>query len=413
MILKLKSLRLIPGLVYNRKINFPSVLACLPAQIFFKFDFLPYLLLQSLMTLLHFLKIKYHRYNNMNDNLAYYVLLSKVKGIGPVKFNQILERNKRQKISLKEFFEFFAKKLSLQYSFIQKNSREMIVDSIHNLDEEKRLVEKLNKKNIHVVTIEDDVYPEILKNSLGLLAPPILYLYGNISLLANKAFGIVGTRNPSNTGCQITRLAAEVFSSYQFDIVSGYAEGTDEIAHNAALKKGGNTIAVLGCGIFHFSDNRLFNNTNDNTLILSEFYPTFLWHRGFLMTRNKTICSLAKGILVSEAHETGGAYHSGNFGLMLKKNVFTVSFPDDAPQHSGNAKLISQGVHEIPFLSIDNLTKQFNDIAENLIATKNQIYQKPDQYMLFDDVCEELKQYSKKEFPILSLDNLINRKKLK
>ncbi len=63
------------------------------------------------------------------------------------------------------------------------------------------------------------------------------------------AIAIVGTRNVTKYGKQITVDTATYLAGSGVTVVSGLARGVDGIAHRAALEAGGRTIAVLGSGV--------------------------------------------------------------------------------------------------------------------------------------------------------------------
>ena len=94
----------------------------------------------------------------------------------------------------------------------------------------------------------DPSWPE----ELGLVeGPPAeLWLRGRAELLARPLrVAIVGSRTPTPYGeQQAERFARELVEAGAV-IVSGLARGVDQCAHRTALEAGGDTIAVLGCGV--------------------------------------------------------------------------------------------------------------------------------------------------------------------
>src|SRR5262249_37688407 len=77
--------------------------------------------------------------------------------------------------------------------------------------------------------------------------PPMLYIKGNPELLTRPAIAIVGSRQCSAAGMQLTKLFANQLAEAGFVIVSGLARGIDRAAHEASLTSG--TVAVLAGGI--------------------------------------------------------------------------------------------------------------------------------------------------------------------
>ena len=97
----------------------------------------------------------------------------------------------------------------------------------------------------------DDLYPVTL-HDLG-DAPAVIFGRGRTEILQGlqreTAVTIVGSRRPSRYGRELaTELGAELAAA-GFAVVSGMALGIDSAAQAGALRAGGLTIAVLGCGV--------------------------------------------------------------------------------------------------------------------------------------------------------------------
>ena len=81
-----------------------------------------------------------------------------------------------------------------------------------------------------LIKINDENYP---RNLLNIENPPKqLYVIGNEKILGDFGIAIVGTRNASKYGEEI----------------SGLARGIDTYAHSGTILAKGKTIAVLGSG---------------------------------------------------------------------------------------------------------------------------------------------------------------------
>jgi DNA processing protein len=115
------------------------------------------------------------------------------------------------------------------------------------------------------ITINDENYPEILKNIPN--PPKQLYILGNENLLKEKNVAIIGSRVCTPEGAKIAEEFARELSKNGICIVSGMAQGIDTAAHVGALKAGGKTIAVLGGGFNHIfpKENESAENPPPNT----------------------------------------------------------------------------------------------------------------------------------------------------
>ncbi|MBR4069634.1 MAG: DNA-processing protein DprA, partial [Bacteroidaceae bacterium] len=85
-----------------------------------------------------------------------------------------------------------------------------------------------------------------------------------------------GSRRPSNYGVKMAEKIAEDLANKGFIIVSGMARGIDTCAHKGALKAGGLTIAVLGCGVdvlYPPENGSIKTLIEQNGAVVSEFSP--------------------------------------------------------------------------------------------------------------------------------------------
>ena len=106
----------------------------------------------------------------------------------------------------------------------------------------------MNKSdNIRIIKKEDKTYPKLLKNIPD--PPEKLYCIGDVGLLEGKKLAAVGSRKCSEYGKTTAMRIGDACARYDVALVSGMAKGIDSFAHIGALKAGGKTIAVLGCGV--------------------------------------------------------------------------------------------------------------------------------------------------------------------
>ncbi|MEE6448978.1 DNA-processing protein DprA [Gottfriedia acidiceleris] len=201
------------------------------------------------------------------------------------------------------------------------------------------------KKNIKIITIYDDVYPDLLRE---ICDPPfVLYLKGNQDLLTKQfMLSIIGARKPTSFAKIICDSLIIGLIREKCVIVSGMASGCDSIAHNSAIFHNGTTIAVVGCGLDYIypKENRtLFNEISLNHLVISE-YPYYIRpEKRYFPRRNRIIAGLSKGLIVLEAKEKSGTMITANFAIQYNREVFAVPGPIIMEEYKGNHRLIQDG----------------------------------------------------------------------
>lgn len=214
----------------------------------------------------------------------------------------------------------------------------------------------MNYINIEKISIESKEYPNILRKIYN---PPLkLYVLGDKSILNNRGIAIVGTRNCTKYGKDITLEFSQKLTQKGFNIISGLALGIDTYAHlgnvQANFKKYnsniiGKTIAVLGCGIdqLYPKQNRELakNILKMGGCIISEYPNVTKPNKKNFPERNRIISGLAEGVIVVEAGEKSGAIITANLALEQGKEIFAVPGNINNKQSIGTNKLIRDGAH--------------------------------------------------------------------
>ncbi|MGL5578830.1 MAG: DNA-processing protein DprA, partial [Fusobacteriaceae bacterium] len=175
-------------------------------------------------------------------------------------------------------------KITKDYREIYKLEREQLIkylkfdeEALKKLQTAKNidLVEELNKlvqNKVKLIFIEDEAYPESLKN----IASPPLFLYcrGDVKKLKDFSLAVVGTRKPSSYGRGTTEKFVEGIVKGGITTVSGLALGIDTICHRKTIALGGNTVAVVGSGldVIYPKENReLWELIPRHGVLVSEF----------------------------------------------------------------------------------------------------------------------------------------------
>ena len=180
--------------------------------------------------------------------------------------------------------------------------------------------------NYNFITINDDVYPECLKEISN---PPLkLYYKGNLDLLKEeRLIAVVGTRNPSSYGKLCCEYMVKKMTSANITIVSGFAKGIDSIAHKTSLLTDGKTIAVIASGldiVYPASNLSLYREIEEKGLILSEYEARVKPFKGNFPQRNRIIAGLSKGTIVVESKNRGGSLITADLALEFNRDVYAV-----------------------------------------------------------------------------------------
>jgi DNA processing protein len=180
----------------------------------------------------------------------------------------------------------------------------------------------------HFITWDDPKYPQTLKQTDD--APVFLYIHGQLNILGHPAIAIVGSRNADERGLKQTHEFANALAQRGFCIVSGFAQGVDGMAHQAALEIGAPTIAVLGAGLeidypkAHANLRQAFNPSN--TCLISEFLLDAQPLEYHFPRRNRTIAALSAGVLVTQAELKSGSLITARLANELGRDVFAIPY---------------------------------------------------------------------------------------
>ncbi|QQS18023.1 DNA-protecting protein DprA [Candidatus Saccharibacteria bacterium] len=222
---------------------------------------------------------------------------------------------------------------------------------------------------VNKVTLIDPAYPKLLKD---IASPPKELFYlgaGPDTWLARPRVAIVGSRGVTPYGRTVTEQLAGQLAERGITIVSGLALGVDAIAHEIALKHGGQHLAVLANGL-----DEIYPASNTNLAkrllaqggaIISE-YPvgTPSFKQNFI-ARNRIVAGLSNALLIVEATDKSGTLHTARFALEQGRDVLVVPGNITSPNSVGCNQLIKSGA--TPVTSVDDILFALG--TKNLITT--------------------------------------------
>jgi len=201
----------------------------------------------------------------------------------------------------------------------------------------------LQQPGTDVLTLTDPRYPPQLADIHD--APPLLYVRGDVRLLAEPQIAIVGSRNPTPSGVEITQEFARQLVGYGLVITSGLAHGIDGAAHVGALESG-RTIAVFGTGldrVYPAAHRALARQIAENGALVSEFPPGSEPLAQNFPRRNRLISGLSLGVLVTEAALKSGSLITARTALEQGREVFAVPGSIRNPLARGCHALLRDG----------------------------------------------------------------------
>lgn len=206
-------------------------------------------------------------------------------------------------------------------------------------------------------------------------APNVLFVRGHMPREESKIVGIVGTRDYTNYGAEITDEIAYSLAKRNIVVVSGMATGIDRIAAYSALRAKNSscaTIAVLGSGVDVVTpaeNEKLYESICESGLIVSQFEPGARATKYTFPVRNKVIAGMSDCLVVTEAGEKSGALITARAALKYGRKLFCVAGRmTDASYKGVNALIASSTAQSIE--SVDDILNSL-DVKKSAALPEN------------------------------------------
>jgi DNA processing protein len=223
------------------------------------------------------------------------------------------------------------------------------VDQTLEQDEVAAERDRMAEAGVHLVSIHDAAYPRLLRNIPD--PPPALWVRGELREADALAVAMVGARKCTHYGReQADRLASQTAQA-GLCVVSGGAHGIDRAAHQAALRLGGRTIAMLGSGLgnpYPQANRELFDHIAESGAgrgaVISELPMQAPARPGHFPRRNRIVSGLALGVVVVEASSRSGALITARLAVEEHgREVMAVPGRADSRASDGCHKMIQEG----------------------------------------------------------------------
>lgn len=149
------------------------------------------------------------------------------------------------------------------------------------------------KLGCYPITRLNDLYPQRVRNCLNFEAPGSLWAKGDLSLLAQPAVALVGSRELMPDNHSFAREVGRQAALQGYTLVSGNAKGADRMAQNACLENGGTVMIVV-------ADQLEKHTAKPGILYLSEEGYDLAFSSQRALSRNRIIHTLAPQTFVAQ-----------------------------------------------------------------------------------------------------------------
>lgn len=224
----------------------------------------------------------------------------------------------------------------------------------------KGIISYCKSHNIGVICCDDEEYPKRLRNIYN--PPVLLFFKGDVSVLKNDMIlAVVGSRKISEYTAKTAEIISGTIAANGMTVASGFAVGTDITAHLSAVRNGGKTIAVLGCGIdyaYPVENMQYADEIAENGVFISEYIPQTAAQPKLFIARNRILSGISIGAAVMEAAERSGSLNTASYALAQGKDLWVVPPHDifDA-RYNGGKTLLSDGA--LPIYSPDDILGEY------------------------------------------------------
>jgi DNA processing protein len=174
------------------------------------------------------------------------------------------------------------------------------------LAEAAELIDKWEKAGQRMIASLEPDYPQQLASAYDY---PFVLFYAGLLRDDTRSIAIVGSRSPSPRGLEFADALSAMAARSGITVVSGLARGIDRAAHEAALRAGGRTVAVIGTGLGRYyppEHASLQDRIAREGLVVSQFLPEAPPSRSSFPMRNATMSAYSGLTVIVEAGEKSG-----------------------------------------------------------------------------------------------------------
>ncbi len=296
----------------------------------------------------------------MTTDRDYWIALNMAAGIGPVRFQRLLQvcGGPREAWHASDF--------ALANAGLERRTADSL-NTLRRTITPEAIGGQLQVQHIQALTLLDEAYPA----NLRLIAdpPPVLFVRGEICPSDERAVAVVGTRRATAYGHSVTQRLASDLAAAGVTVVSGLAKGVDTVAHRATIDAGGRTLAVLGNGldqVYPPQNAKLAERVSGAGALVSEFPPGTPPDAVNFPRRNRIISGLSRATLIVEAPAHSGALITADFALEQGRDVLVVPGSILSPTSVGPNDLLKQGA--TPVTGVQDILEALGEPGMHSVA---------------------------------------------
>ena len=273
--------------------------------------------------------------------MKYSIALTLVKGLSPKILNQLLALDQSEKELFKKIAQYYSCNVN------------------KTLDRASQIIEDCLENNIQIINQKDKCYPKLLLNCID--RPHVIYQKGKKQINHIPCISIVGTRNNTKYGLDITNQIVATLNVFKVAIVSGFAYGIDIIAHRKAIDLNICNFAVLGSGHFHIypkNHQKEIEKILEIGAVISELPQRSKPTKYNFPKRNRIIAGVSQSTVVVESKKKGGSLITAQIAGSYNREVYALP---------GNINsLSSEGCNQLVKSNLAILLQEFEQITVEL-----------------------------------------------
>lgn len=274
-----------------------------------------------------------------------------------------------------------ADNLQKEYKLHPKASEFLATQKDALISDSSKLADAVKRHGIRVISMLDADYSCSLRE-YETEPPPIIYAYGNMSLLRERKFAVVSSSETSGKGLEIVRELAGTLSEEGLAVVTSHNTHPYKVAGLAAKSRKSPVILVLdrgiisafpqGLGFEPVAQARIWDLKFDpeRDLVISKFRLYDPWIGANGKERDRMVFGLADVVVAVEVRP-GGVMESECLHAYEKGREIYVYKPDDGKIAGGNLTLLDKGCPQIPakwaysqLRTLDMPAEQTDDLEE-------------------------------------------------